>query len=211
MFERMTDRARRVVVLAQEEARLLQNDCIDTEHILLGVIHESEGVGALALKSLDISLELVRHEVERLAGQGVSQELPAHIPFTDRSKKVLDLSLREALQLGHNYIGTEHLLLALVREGEGVAAQVLINTCGDLSKVRQRVIELLSGYNRAGDPPITLQLSRDAASALREWVVGIEGLMGPFATHHPARLLRQALDREPPAISVAYTTRVIDG
>ncbi|HEX7355566.1 MAG TPA: ATP-dependent Clp protease ATP-binding subunit [Mycobacteriales bacterium] len=145
MFERFTDRARRVVVLAQEEARMLNHNYIGTEHILLGLIHEGEGVAAKALESLGISLEAVRSQVEEIIGQG--QQAPAgHIPFTPRAKKVLELSLREALQLGHNYIGTEHILLGLIREGEGVAAQVLVKLGADLNRVRQQVIQLLSGY-----------------------------------------------------------------
>ncbi len=145
MFERFTDRARRVVVLAQEEARLLNHSYIGTEHILLGLIHEGEGVAAKALESLNISLEAVRAQVEEIIGQGGSSP-SGHIPFTPRAKKVLELSLREALQLGHNYIGTEHILLGLIREGEGVAAQVLVKLGADLSRVRQQVIQLLSGY-----------------------------------------------------------------
>ena len=146
MFERFTDRARRVVVLAQEEARMLSHNYIGTEHILLlGLIHEGEGVAAKALESLGISLEAVRAQVEEIIGQG--QQAPTgHIPFTPRAKKVLELSLREALQLGHNYIGTEHILLGLIREGEGVAAQVLVKLGADLNRVRQQVIQLLSGY-----------------------------------------------------------------
>ena len=145
MFERFTDRARRVVVLAQEEARMLSHNYIGTEHILLGLIHEGEGVAAKALESLGISLEAVRAQVEEIIGQG--QQAPSgHIPFTPRAKKVLELSLREALQLGHNYIGTEHILLGLIREGEGVAAQVLVKLGADLNRVRQQVIQLLSGF-----------------------------------------------------------------
>ncbi|MGA9714704.1 MAG: ATP-dependent Clp protease ATP-binding subunit [Aeromicrobium sp.] len=145
MFERFTDRARRVVVLAQEEARMLSHNYIGTEHILLGLIHEGEGVAAKALESLDISLEAVRGQVEDIIGQG--QQAPSgHIPFTPRAKKVLELSLREALQLGHNYIGTEHILLGLIREGEGVAAQVLVKLGADLNRVRQQVITLVSGF-----------------------------------------------------------------
>ncbi len=144
MFERFTDRARRVVVLAQEEARLLNHNYIGTEHILLGLIHEGEGVAARALESMSISLESVRFQVVEIIGQG-SQAPSGHIPFTPRAKKVLELSLREALQLGHNYIGTEHILLGLIREGEGVAAQVLQQLGADLPKVRQTVIQLLSG------------------------------------------------------------------
>jgi ATP-dependent Clp protease ATP-binding subunit ClpC len=145
MFERFTDRARRVVVLAQEEARMLNHNYIGTEHILLGLIHEGEGVAAKALEQLNISLDAVRQQVEEIIGQG--QAAPTgHIPFTPRAKKVLELSLREALQLGHNYIGTEHILLGLIREGEGVAAQVLQKLGADLNRVRQTVIQLLSGY-----------------------------------------------------------------
>jgi ATP-dependent Clp protease ATP-binding subunit ClpC len=152
LFERFTDRARRVVVLAQEEARLLNHNYIGTEHILLGLIHEGEGVAAKALESLGISLEAVRQQVEEIIGQGGSSP-SGHIPFTPRAKKVLELSLREALQLGHNYIGTEHILLGLIREGEGVAAQVLVKLGADLSRVRQQVIQLLSGYQGSGGPP----------------------------------------------------------
>jgi ATP-dependent Clp protease ATP-binding subunit ClpC len=150
MFERFTDRARRVVVLAQEEARMLNHNYIGTEHILLGLIHEGEGVAAKALESLGISLEAVRSQVEEIIGQG--QAAPTgHIPFTPRAKKVLELSLREALQLGHNYIGTEHILLGLIREGEGVAAQVLQKLGADLNRVRQQVIQLLQGYAGKGE------------------------------------------------------------
>src|SRR5690242_2014292 len=145
MFERFTDRARRVVVLAQQEARTLNHNYIGTEHILLGLIHEGEGVAAKALESLGISLEAVRQQVEEIIGQG--QQAPSgHIPFTPRAKKVLELSLRESLQLGHNYIGTEHILLAMLREGEGVAAQILVKLGADLNRVRQQVIQLLHGY-----------------------------------------------------------------
>jgi len=145
VFERFTDRARRVLVLAQEEARLLNHSFIGTEHILLGLIHEGEGVAAKALEQLGISLEAVREKVEETIG--LSGTAPTGSPpFTPRAKKVLELSLREALQLGHNYIGTEHMLLGLVREGEGVAAQVLVSLGADLARVRQQVIQLLSGY-----------------------------------------------------------------
>ena len=145
MFERFTDRARRVVVLAQEEARMLNHNYIGTEHILLGLIHEGEGVAAKALESLGVSQQAVRQQVEEIIGQG--QQTPSgHIPFTPRAKQVLELALREALQLGHNYIGTEHILLGLIREGEGVAAQVLVKLGADLNRVRQQVIQLLHGY-----------------------------------------------------------------
>ncbi|MBM3656582.1 MAG: ATP-dependent Clp protease ATP-binding subunit [Actinobacteria bacterium] len=179
MFERFTDRARRVVVLAQEEARMLNHNYIGTEHILLGLIHEGEGVAAKGLESLGISLEAVRSQVEEIIGQG--QQAPSgHIPFTPRAKKVLELSLREALQLGHNYIGTEHILLGLIREGEGVAAQVLVKLGADLNRVRQQVIQLLSGYQgkeavpagpAEGAPSTSLvldQFGRNLTSAARE-------------------------------------------
>jgi ATP-dependent Clp protease ATP-binding subunit ClpC len=180
MFERFTDRARRVVVLAQEEARMLNHNYIGTEHILLGLIHEGEGVAAKGLESLGISLEAVRAQVEEIIGQG--QQAPSgHIPFTPRAKKVLELSLREALQLGHNYIGTEHILLGLIREGEGVAAQVLVKLGADLNRVRQQVIQLLSGYQgketvvqggpTEGTPSTSLvldQFGRNLTAAARE-------------------------------------------
>ncbi len=181
MFERFTDRARRVVVLAQEEARMLNHNYIGTEHILLGLIHEGEGVAAKALESLGISLEAVREQVEEIIGQG--QQAPSgHIPFTPRAKKVLELSLREALQLGHNYLGTEHILRGLIREGEGVAAQVLVKLGADLNRVRQQVIQLLSGYQgkepatsgagpQEGNPSSSLvldQFGRNLTAAARE-------------------------------------------
>ena len=143
MFERFTDRARRVVVLAQEEARMLNHNYIGTEHILLGLIHEGEGVAAKALESLGISLEGVRQQVEEIIGQG--QQAPSgHIPFTPRAKKVLELSLREALQLGHNYIGTEHILLGLFSDAEGFAARVMDDAGVTYDAVRRRIIAMLS-------------------------------------------------------------------
>jgi hypothetical protein len=145
MFERFTDRARRVVVLAQEEARRLKHNYIGTEHILLGLIHEGEGVAAVALKSLGISLDPVRQQVEEIIGRG-QEPLQGHIPFTPRAKKVLELSLRESLQFGHNYIGTEHILLGLIREGDGVAAQVLVRLGANLNRVRQQIIQMLNEH-----------------------------------------------------------------
>ena len=145
MFERFTDRARRVVVQAQEEARTLNHHYIGSEHILLGLIREGEGVGAKALESLGISLDTARQQVQQIIGQG--QHAPSgHIPFTPQAKKVLELSLSESKALGHHYIGTEHILLGLIREGDGVAAQVLANLGADLTRVRQQVIELLLRY-----------------------------------------------------------------
>ncbi len=167
MFERFSDRARRVVVLAQEEARLLNHNYIGTEHILLGLIHEGEGVAAEALESLEISLDDARTQVHEIIGHG-GQAPSGHIPFTPRAKKVLELSLREALELGHNYIGTEHILLGLIREGEGVGAQALANLGADLAVVRKRVIQLLSG-NPGVEP---------AAGA----ATGVEA---PFEVHRP--------------------------
>ncbi len=177
MFERFTDRARRVVVLAQEEARLLNHSYIGTEHILLGLIHEGEGVAAKALESLGISLEAVRSQVEEIIGQGGSSP-SGHIPFTPRAKKVLELSLREALQLGHNYIGTEHILLGLIREGEGVAAQVLVKLGADLSRVRQQVIQLLSGYQGGsgkGEPQAAASSSSGQAAGGKAEDAGDKG------------------------------------
>jgi ATP-dependent Clp protease ATP-binding subunit ClpC len=146
MFERFTDRARRVVVLAQDEARGLNHNWIGTEHLLLAVIREGHGVGAKALESMQISLDAARQQVESLIGRGQNPVGDGHIPFTPRAKKVLELSLREALQLGHDYIGTEHILLGLIREGDGVAAQVLVSLGCDLNRARQQVIQLLHGY-----------------------------------------------------------------
>jgi len=152
MFQRFTDRARRVVVLAQEEASRLDHGYIGTEHILLGLIREGEGVAAKALESLGIGLGPVRQQVEEIIGRG--QEAPrGHIPFTPRAKKVLELSLRESKQLGHNYIGTEHILLGLIREGDGVAAQVLVKLGADQNRVRQQIIQLLHGRAAEGPGP----------------------------------------------------------
>ena len=181
MFEKFTDRARRVVVLAQEEARMLNHNYIGTEHILLGLIHEGEGVAAKALESLGISLEAVRQQVEEIIGQG-QQALPGHIPFTPRAKKVLELSLREARQLGHNYIGTEHILLGLIREGDGVAAQVLVKLGADLNRVRQQVIVLLHGRQSEERDTVQAELwagpvggsERRLLSAMRARVSAIE-------------------------------------
>ena len=150
MFQRFTDRARRVVVLAQHEARTLDHGYIGTEHILLGLIDEGQGVAATALTSMGISLDEMRQAVQDTIGRG-AEPLPesGHIPFTPRAKKVLELSLRESQQLGHTYIGTEHILLALIRE-EGVGAQLLAGAGVDLDRARQQVIELLHGHREAG-------------------------------------------------------------
>jgi ATP-dependent Clp protease ATP-binding subunit ClpC len=164
MFERFTDRARRVVVLAQDEARRLDHNYIGTEHILLGLVQEGEGVAAKALEALGIGLAAVRQQVEEIVGRG--KEAPGgHIPFTPRAKKVLELSLREALQLGHDYIGTEHILLGLIREGEGVAARVLANLGADLNLVRQQVVQLLHSHQMEGQE--RLSSARPAGSSGR--------------------------------------------
>jgi ATP-dependent Clp protease ATP-binding subunit ClpC len=167
MFERFTDRARNVVVLAQQEARLLKHNYIGTEHILLGLARESDGLAAKALDALGVGLEAIREQVVEFTGQG--QKSPSgHIPFTPRAKKVLELSLREALQFGHNYIGTEHILLGLIREGEGVAAQVLVQLSGDLSAVRQQVIRLLKEKPTTDELPPAAQAAQAQAARLAE-------------------------------------------
>jgi ATP-dependent Clp protease ATP-binding subunit ClpC len=167
MFEKFSDRARRVVVLSQEEARLLNHNFIGTEHILLGLVHEDEGVAARALQSLNIRLDAVRREVEEIVGQGGSPP-SEHIPFTPRAKKVLELSLREAIQLGHNYIGTEHILLGLLREGEGVACQVLVKLGASLPKVRARVLQLAAGVPGQGAGGLVFRPSSELMAVLDE-------------------------------------------
>jgi hypothetical protein len=185
MFERFTDRGRRVIVLAQEEARLLNHNYIGTEHLLLGLTHEEEGVAARALTELGISLEAVRAQVEEIIGQGQSAPT-GHIPFTPRAKKVLELSLREALQLGHNYIGTEHILLGLIREGEGVAAQVLVKLGGSRDRVRAKVIQVLSdaGPSPEQAPLEQARLTQAAVSAM------VAGGPGAYQEQAPPELAR---------------------
>jgi ATP-dependent Clp protease ATP-binding subunit ClpA len=179
MFERFTDSARRVVVLAQEEARLLSHNYIGTEHLLLGLIHEGEGVAARALDALGIRMEAVRRQVEDITGRG--EHAPSgHIPFTPRAKKVLELSLRESTQLGHNFIGTEHILLGLIREGEGVAARVLVSLGADLNRVRQQVIELLGGGQRGLGRPVTAA-ARSRISHRGSWPDDIGGKLDAIA------------------------------
>ena len=181
MFERFTDRARRAVELAQEEARRLNHNYIGTEQILLGLIQEGEGVAAKALESLGISLEAVRQQVEKIIGRG--QQAPSgHIPFTPRAKKVLELSLREAKALGHNYIGTEHILLGLIREGSGVAAQVLVKLGADLNRARQQVVQLLHGYQgkdvTGGGPPPLPDDALTRVDSLNRRLAAIERWVG---------------------------------
>ena len=193
MFERFTDRARRVVVLSREEARLLHHDYIGTEHILLGLVHEGEGVAAKALESLGISLESVRGQVKEIIGQGGSSP-SGHFPFTPRAKKVLELSLREALPLGHDYIGTEHILLGLIREGEGVAAQVLVKLGADLGRVREHVIQLLSAY---GDRSSSAR-GRESES-VRSMYPRVSSSAG---LHEPERVVVEPLE-SPPRVNVS--------
>jgi hypothetical protein len=185
MFERFTQDARRVVVLAQEEARLLNHNYIGTEHLLLGLGHQAEGVAAKALESLGISVEALRAQVEEIIGRG--QTAPSgHIPFTPRAKKVLELSLREALQLGHNYIGTAHILLGVVREGEGVAAQILVKLAPrpGLPEVRQRVVQLLAASGgRAEDEPETAGVATPPFAP-------VAGGPGPYLAQEPTELVR---------------------
>jgi ATP-dependent Clp protease ATP-binding subunit ClpA len=158
MFERFTERARRVVVFAQEEARELNHNYIGTEHLLLGLMRDTSSVAAQALQQLDIGQDAVRQRVIEIIGRG-KRAPSGHIPFTPRAKKVLELSLREALELSQDYIGTEHILLGLVREGEGVAAQVLVKLGGNLSRVRDKVIELVPPGAGEG-PELSSQLRR---------------------------------------------------
>jgi ATP-dependent Clp protease ATP-binding subunit ClpA len=211
MFERFTDRARRVVVLAQEEARMLNHNYIGTEHILLGLAHEGEGVAAKALEGLGIHLEAVRQQVEQIIGKG--QQAPSgHIPFTPRAKKVLELSLRESLQLGHDYIGTEHILLGLIREGDGVAAQVLVRLGADLNRVRAEVIKLVHGGRGEEErvvgprpsPAIRDVFFREVQSALRsieQRLTAIERHLG--MTHGPAADAPEAAAADAPEAAAA--------
>jgi hypothetical protein len=205
MFERFTDRARRVVVLAQEEARMLGHNYIGTEHLLLGLIHEGDGVAARALQSMGIELDVVRVRVAEVVGKG-QHPLPGHIPFTPRSKKVLELSLREARQLGHDYIGTEHILLGLVREGEGVAAQVLASFGADLKRVRSTVIRLLAGSGAADElsarlvsmPSSEVPGGRERLliSGIRSRLTEIEGRMNVAETRIGTGPDQASLERE---------------
>jgi ATP-dependent Clp protease ATP-binding subunit ClpC len=216
VFERFTDKARRAVVLAQEEARMLNHNYIGTEHILLGLIHEGEGVGARALQALNISLEAVRLEVEAIVGEGRAAPT-GHIPFTPRAKKVLELSLREALQLGHNYIGTEHILLGLIREGEGVAAEVLRKLGADLNRVRQTVIQLLSGYAgsaaaEGGGWSVETEIEEGPRAPLRATVSPADvptcpNCGAPLSSTLTVKALEVVVDEEPARVRIAYCSR----
>jgi ATP-dependent Clp protease ATP-binding subunit ClpC len=212
VFERFTDRARRTVVFAQEEARMLNHNYIGTEHILLGLLREDEGVAAKALTTLGVSLEAVRHDVGEIVGRG--SDVPrGHIPFTPRAKKVLELSLREALQLGHNYIGTEHILLGLIREGEGVAAQVLQKLGADLNRVRQTVVQLLSEH-----PAETATAVGEAVGVFTEGVAPTSEPLGDDAPTCPncfgaldetlaVRVLETTAEGENLSVKIAYCSR----
>ena len=188
MFERFTDRARRVIVLAQEEARMLGHNYIGTEHILLALLHEGEGVAARALIALGISLDATRQAVEDIIGRG-TQAPSGHIPFTPRSKKVLELSLREALSLGSDYIGTEHILLALLREGDGVAAQVLVGAGVDFNQARQQIINLLH-RGREEDAPFPPVSVPPLAVSAPPPGADLEGRLASFAARLNAIELR---------------------
>lgn len=176
MFERFTDRARRATVLAQEEARMLNHNYIGTEHLLLGLIHEGEAIAAQVLTGLGLDLEAVRAKVLLIIGKGQHQQRPTgHIPFTPRAKKILELGLREALQLGHNYIGTEHILLGIIREGEGVGAQVLTSFGLTLNEVRKAVLDKLNGYTEPKTAlPTELPEFESAKSATDELIASIK-------------------------------------
>jgi len=192
MFERFTDRARRVVVLAQEEARKFNHNYIGTEHILVGLIREDGGVAAKGLESLGISLDAVRQQIEEIVGIG-EQAPSGHVPFTPRAKKVLELSLREALQLGYDYIGTEHILLGLIREGDGVAAQVLVTLGADLNQVRQEVIQRLHGFQGEDEPGSQRAVQRPG---LLSRIDAIERRLSILEQRVDTRLDLRELDRE---------------
>jgi|SRR5271165_196723 len=177
MFERFTDRARRVIVDAQNEARSLGHNYIGPEHILLGLINEGDGVGAKALEAMQISADTVRGRIEEITGRGQVPPSTGHIPFTPRAKKVLELSLREALQLGHNYIGTEHLLLGLIHEGDGVAAQVLVGLDVELDRTRQLVIQILTGRHREETASAVAEDLRDRLAAMAARLTVIERML----------------------------------
>jgi ATP-dependent Clp protease ATP-binding subunit ClpC len=177
MFERFTDRARRVIVDAQNEARSLSHNYIGPEHLLLGLINEGDGVGAKALEAMQISTDTVRGRIEDIIGRGQAPPGTGHIPFTPRAKKVLELSLREALQFGHNYIGTEHILLGLIHEGDGVAAQVLVGLGVDLDRTRQLVIQILTGRDREQAASTVAEDLRDRLAAMAARLTVIERIL----------------------------------
>jgi ATP-dependent Clp protease ATP-binding subunit ClpC len=185
VFERFTERAKQVVVLAQEEARALKHNYIGTEHILLGLLREEEGLAARVLESLDITVEEVREQVKRLVGQGDEDIVTGQIPFTPRAKKVLELALREALALGHNYIGTEHVLLGVVRENQGVAARILLDFDADAEKIRKQIMSVLSG---PGGPGLVHTETVEHRVVRGGWTS-----YGPLAERNPSLVLGWAL------------------
>jgi ATP-dependent Clp protease ATP-binding subunit ClpC len=185
VFERFTERAKQVVVLAQEEARALKHNYIGTEHILLGLLREEEGLAARVLESLDITVEEVREQVKRLVGRGDEDIVTGQIPFTPRAKKVLELALREALALGHNYIGTEHVLLGVVRENQGVAARILLDFDADAEKIRKQIMSVLSG---PGGPGLVHTETVEHRVVRGGWTS-----YGPLAERNPSLVLGWAL------------------
>jgi ATP-dependent Clp protease ATP-binding subunit ClpC len=185
VFERFTERAKQVVVLAQEEARALKHNYIGTEHILLGLLREEEGLAARVLESLDVTVEEVRAQVARIIGPGDEPIVSGQIPFTPRAKKVLELSLREALSLKHNYIGTEHILLGLVRENEGVAARILLDFDADAENIRNEIMSVLSG---PGGPGLVHTETVEHRAVRGGWTS-----YGPLAERTPSLLLGWAL------------------
>jgi len=203
MFERFTDRARRVVILAQEEAKLLNHNYVGTEHIVLGLIHEGEGVAAQALLSLGVSLDGARDQVLDIIGKG-QQEVDGQIPFTPRVKKALELAFREALQLGHTYIGTEHILLGVIREGEGIGAQVLVHLGADLPRTRQKVIELLRGDAIEAPPTaIPLVVSFGTSDALSVKGLSISG------EHHVGGRVTVQIEVPDPAFVIRQVSFIV--
>jgi len=210
MFERFTERARQVVVLAQDEARALKHNYIGTEHILLGLLREEEGLAARVLESLDITVEEVRAQVARIVGQG-DEVTTGQIPFTPRAKKVLELALREALSLGHNYIGTEHILLGLVRENEGVAARILLDFDADAEKIRNEIIRMLSGAGGGeqrplpASPPVSVEVIAELGRLSQEKLAAIEA--GWFEEAAALRNREHALGGAAQALEVAWRAR----
>jgi len=221
LFERFTERARQVVVLAQDEARALKHNYIGTEHILLGLLREEEGLAARVLESLDITVEEVRAQVARIVGQG-DEVTTGQIPFTPRAKKVLELALREALSLGHNYIGTEHILLGLVRENEGVAARILLDFDADAEKIRNEIIRMLSGPGRrqggsgAGreeqplpaSPPVSVEVIAELERLSQEKLAAIEA--GKFEEAAGLRNRERVLGSAAQALEVAWQARAAE-
>jgi hypothetical protein len=207
VFERFTERARQVVVLAQEEARALKHNYIGTEHILLGLLREEEGLAARVLESLDITVELVRGQVTRIVGSG-EEVTSGQIPFTPRAKKVLELALREALSLGHNYIGTEHILLGLVRENEGVAARILLDFDADPERIRGEVIRMLSGPSGPAyaEPVVRVTLADDLEGAA--WEPGLQWTRASMRWTPNGPELMVPLHLEPRACALLAASKV---